>query len=314
MDEQWVEIFRAGTHTDMAGNTRTWTTADLDEIVAKYNPAEHEAPIVIGHPEHNAPAYGWAKALRRNGEVLEAEFRDVDPVFSDAVKAGHWKKRSISLYADKTLRHVGFLGALPPAVKGLKDVSFATGQGAMTFDFATTTKENQNMDELEKLQQQLTERDKQIAQFGTQVKALQGQLNTVSAALETERGARREGTLENFCEDLIEGGHILPADKPAVMELFGALDTIGKYSFAEEGITGPEALVKLLKKMPNQLEFSEHATHKTRIKRGGVTVQDFGEEVDADRMAIHDKAIALSQEKKISYAEAVVQIMTIEGE
>ncbi|NTU41675.1 MAG: hypothetical protein HGA78_01205 [Nitrospirales bacterium] len=130
-----VEIFKTGTHTDSAGRSRTWTEADLDTIVARYNPSEHEAPVVIGHPQDNAPAYGWVEGLKREGQTLYATFKDLVPEFVEVVKKGMYKKRSISLYPDLTLRHVGFLGAMPPAVKGLADVAFAE-PGAATIEFA----------------------------------------------------------------------------------------------------------------------------------------------------------------------------------
>ena len=128
-----VEVFRAGDHVDSAGRPHTFTEVDLDRIAA-YDPARHEAPLVIGHPEHNAPAYGWVDRVYREGAVLKADFKDVAPEFADLVKAGRFKKRSISLYPGGDLRHVGFLGAVPPAIKGLKDVQFAEGE-ASTFEF-----------------------------------------------------------------------------------------------------------------------------------------------------------------------------------
>ena len=121
---EWIPIFRTGTHTDSQGNEKTWTEGDLDVIVSKYKPAEHEAPEVIGHPEHNAPAWGWVEGLKREGQTLFAKMKNRVPEFVDMVRKGLFKKRSISLYPDMTLRHVGWLGAMPPAVKGLPDVAF----------------------------------------------------------------------------------------------------------------------------------------------------------------------------------------------
>lgn len=128
-----VEVFRTGDHTDSAGRQHTFTEADLDKVAA-YNPAKHEAPVVVGHPRDNAPAYGWVERVYREGDSLKADFKDIAPEFADLVKAGRFKKRSISLYPDGTLRHVGFLGAVPPALKGLKDVQFAEGE-PQTFEF-----------------------------------------------------------------------------------------------------------------------------------------------------------------------------------
>ncbi len=132
---KWFEIFRTGTHKDSAGAERTWTEADLDTIVSKYNPSEHEAPIVIGHPEINAPAWGWIARLKRVGQVLMAKPKDVVPEFAEMVKRGLFKKRSMSVYEDMTLRHVGFLGAMPPAVKGLSDIRFTAADKALTIEF-----------------------------------------------------------------------------------------------------------------------------------------------------------------------------------
>lgn len=123
-----IEVFRTGTHTDSSGNTRTWTEQDLDMIVKKYDPSNHEAPVVIGHPEHNAPAYGWVESLERKGRSLWAKIKPTVNEFVDWVKRGLYKKVSIALYPDLSLRHIGFLGAMPPAVKGLQPPQFSDSE------------------------------------------------------------------------------------------------------------------------------------------------------------------------------------------
>lgn len=129
--QQFVErrfpVFRTGVHTDSQGQIRTWTPEDLARIAETYNPALHEAPAVIGHPETNAPAWGWVKGLDVTGDTLNAT-AELVPEFEEMVKKGLFKKRSISLYPDGSLRHVGFLGAQPPAVKGLPDIAFVEGE------------------------------------------------------------------------------------------------------------------------------------------------------------------------------------------
>lgn len=127
----WIEIFRAGTHTDASGRKMTFTEAHLDEVVASYDPAAHEAPVVVGHPKTDEPALGWIAELKREGESLYARERDVAPEFDEARDAGQYRKRSASFYlADSPsnptpgkmhLRHVGWLGAMPPAIKRMAD-------------------------------------------------------------------------------------------------------------------------------------------------------------------------------------------------
>lgn len=129
-----MHIFKAGTRTDANGQTVTITVADLQKSAAVYDPTKHEAPIVVGHPRIDAPAYGWVQSLRANGADLIAQPQQLDPAFSELVQAGRYKKVSASFYCPDAsanpvpgtfyLRHVGFLGATPPAVKGLKQVEF----------------------------------------------------------------------------------------------------------------------------------------------------------------------------------------------
>ena len=132
---EWFEIFKTGTHTDAAGNTSDWTEEDLDKIVRLYDPSNHEAPIVVGHPELDSPAYGWIEALKREGDRLLAKPKQLVDQFKDWVKDGLYKKVSMALYPDFSLRHVGFLGATPPAVKGLANVRFEE-RGKVTICFS----------------------------------------------------------------------------------------------------------------------------------------------------------------------------------
>jgi hypothetical protein len=131
----WLPVFRTGKHTDSGGNTREWTRDDLDKVAGDYNPSHHEAPLVIGHPKENAPAWGWVEALKREGDILLAKPKQLVDEFVEMLKKGMYKKRSISLYPDGSLRHIGFLGAMPPAVKGIPDLSFSD-KYALTIEFS----------------------------------------------------------------------------------------------------------------------------------------------------------------------------------
>jgi hypothetical protein len=135
---QNLEIFKPGKHTAMSGAAISFSDSDLAASAKAYNPTLHEAPIVIGHPRADAPAYGWIKSLSFSGERLLAEPDQVDAAFADLVNKGKFKKISASFYAPAAphnpvpgvyyLRHVGFLGAMPPAIKGLKTASFADSE------------------------------------------------------------------------------------------------------------------------------------------------------------------------------------------
>jgi hypothetical protein len=147
---QPIEIFRTGLHMATNGSEISFSARDLEATARAYDPAVHEAPIVVGHPRMDDPAYGWVNALRYSGGALFADPGEVDPQFADLVRAGRYKKISASFYAPGApqnpvpgvfyLRHVGFLGAQPPALKGLKPVAFADGdENFITLDFATNS-------------------------------------------------------------------------------------------------------------------------------------------------------------------------------
>ena len=51
----------------------------LAATAGAYDPTLHEAPLVVGHPELDAPAYGWVRSLRFAAGALEAEPYQVNP-------------------------------------------------------------------------------------------------------------------------------------------------------------------------------------------------------------------------------------------
>lgn len=140
-----IHIFKPGTHQPMEGDPINFTLQDFKATAQAYNMAVHEAPLVIGHPKHNNPAYGWVKNIIATPEGLFIDPHQVDAEFAEIVAAGRYKKISPSFYEPDEptnpvpgvyyLRHVGFLGAIPPAVKGLKAAEFAdSGKGIVSFN------------------------------------------------------------------------------------------------------------------------------------------------------------------------------------
>lgn len=134
LEGQLVEIFKAGRHTSEDGQALDFSTSDIRAMAMAYTPAVREAPLVVGHPQNNFPAYGWVKGLTAtdDGRLL-MQAGQVMPAFAQMVQDGRFKKRSASFYPPQHpgnprpgnwyLRHVGWLGAQQPAVAGLKDVS-----------------------------------------------------------------------------------------------------------------------------------------------------------------------------------------------
>ena len=127
----------------MSGPALTFEAADLQAIADSYDAAAHEAPIVVGHPSHDAPAYGWVKRMDVVDGSLFADVDQVDPAFAELVEAGRFKKVSASFLKPGArnnpkpdgwyLNHIGFLGAKAPAVKGLRQAQFADASEVVTF-------------------------------------------------------------------------------------------------------------------------------------------------------------------------------------
>ena len=193
MKTGWVEIASEGWQTDMKGVSHYFSPARFRWIASQYRPEWHEAPAVVGHPEVDDPAYGWVSDLREKGGVFEARFIQMPKKFFRwAIKKGRMKKRSISLFPDGRLRHVGFLGATPPAMKGLKNIAFSTNDFYFTFF---------QEDHMAKGKSKKAYR-REIAALQAQIQSLQGgatdfaahtqQLTTLTEDLAEERSRRKK--------------------------------------------------------------------------------------------------------------------------
>ena len=138
--DDYIECFVIGTHTDSKGRTATYSEADLLQM--QKNTPRRTAPIVIGHPQANHPAYGWNDDIKVEGGKLSIKFDQVNEDFAEMDKNGAFKKRSLSIGKNQDgeyyIRHVGWLGAKPPAIKGLADVEYNDGKDAVVYEFGET--------------------------------------------------------------------------------------------------------------------------------------------------------------------------------
>ncbi|HEL3240990.1 TPA: hypothetical protein UMZ03_001805 [Stenotrophomonas maltophilia] len=132
------QIFQAGTWNSQSGPV-TIDQAAVRQVAAGYSRDLRAAKLVLGHPDVETDAYGEVKSLTEMDGGLYA-FADVDESLIDAVRAKRYKNVSASIYMPETpgnprpgayyLRHVGFLGAAPPAVKNMQPLSFAEPDAA----------------------------------------------------------------------------------------------------------------------------------------------------------------------------------------
>jgi len=139
----WLDVCRTGEFEASTGSV-SFDQADFDQMIANHAAAD-PVPVVLGHPEMDAPALGWVERLRRVGDRLQARLTRLDPDFRAAVEAGRYAPRSIAVERPEGgtwhLRHLGFLGATAPAVDGLSPTFFGATDGWQTVRLAAPTPE-----------------------------------------------------------------------------------------------------------------------------------------------------------------------------
>jgi hypothetical protein len=147
-----VEVFRPGTFRAMNGQDYSFSEADVSRMAAGYDAEKAPAPVVVGHPTHDAPAFGWATGFAVNDAgTLVAELGALAPEFVSAVEDGRYRKVSMKFFPPDAPnnptpgsyypRHIGFLGGAAPAVSGLAPVQFADGDEAQLVEIAFSLEE-----------------------------------------------------------------------------------------------------------------------------------------------------------------------------
>lgn len=317
-----IEIFRAGRQVDDAGNAHDFSEADVAAIAAAYNPALREAPLTVGHPASNLPAYGWVKGLGVvTGGVLTMNPHQVEPQFAEMVQAGRFKKRSASFYPPVSpnnptpgrwyLRHVAFLGAQPPAVAGLKDIQFAEGDaetGAVCFSEAvfnpSTHQEKATMDEETKARLAQAEAETKAAKEAqanaeAATKAAQEQL----AQFAEQQRQGRHAAHVSFCEAQVKAGKLLPKDKGTAVAVLDQLAEAQPVEFAEAGVSkkvAPADWFKgLIEGAKPLVEFGEFAGGDA----GGASTKGLS---DAE---LDQRAKAYAHQHNVSYSEALGRVV-----
>lgn len=286
-----IEIFKPGSHTSNSGASISFSASDLQQIAATYDPGAYDAPVVVGHPKDNAPAYGWVKGLRFDGQALKAELDHVDPAFAELVKAKRYAKVSASFYGPTSphnpkpgsyyLRHVGFLGAHPPALKGLKTVEFSEETEGV-LDFC----EGDAASELESLR--------------AEVARLRGELEYS----ETEAKSFKRSQNEAFLHGLVAKGKPLPMQKAELLDFMERLDGSGVLEFSEgerEPVGMADFFRSVLESLPAQVDFSERAPGAPGEE------EDDGVEDRARRIHAHVEA-QRSKGRNISFSEAAKEL------
>lgn len=316
------EIFKIGEHTDASGKKRFWTENDLEQIVSNFSNSNPDVPICIGHPKQSAPAYGWVNSLKKVGEKLCCDYKQVQNEFKNAVNNGLFKTRSVSIDPNTmTLRHIAFLGAQAPAIKGMEEFCFSECQDEEIIEFsAEDFKFEVIADTLARLRDLLIDKfdletaDKAVSKwsiedikkvvemdkpealayaenlenlernnevtkieesnFAQEILAKDSKIADLEKELQKAQFEKKQKEINDFCEDAVSKGNILPAHKEKVVNILQSCSDVQmNFSEGEEKPQTPELLKEFIGGLQT-MDFSEVAT---KTKLDGTKTADFSE-------------------------------------
>jgi hypothetical protein len=270
-----IEILRTGKFTDMSGREVELGAADLDGIARAYRPKD--APLVIGHPATDDPAYGWIGALRVEGDRLLAELADVLPEAIELVRKGAFRKVSASLHRPGAtanprpegwyLRHVGMLGAAAPAVSGLAPLALADDADCLTVELSVLPDpapadlphkatvpdggddQEPPMPENPDRAAELADRETALAAREAALLAREAALLAREVDLARQQAQIRRADCAAFTESLILQGRALPAEREVLVAALDAL-AAAPLDLADGAETPVVGLRKLLAARP----------------------------------------------------------------
>jgi hypothetical protein len=331
----WIEIFKSGSRTDSSGITRNYSLDMLDAMASIYNQKvaanpSFQAPVVKGHPKTDDPAVGWVERLYRRGNTLCARLRDLQPEFVEEVNSQKFRHVSVALYPNMMLRHVGFLGAAPPAVQGLRNVKFNDKTGFNEYLYSESeagetdypigvafppahvpssmpgAKSATNLKKLEK-------KNSELASLNSKY------LQKISL-LEKEARLKDFRQFANSLVDNPKGSIITPAQVDTLVDLMEsaycadlrpATDSTDSSFSQPAGQSSLDRIKEFMSGLKPVFSLEEFAPAPPRQDAPGNIdpTPDFSEvNVIADRLSLHNKALELvANSPGLSYEEAVCQ-------
>ncbi|RJP20725.1 MAG: hypothetical protein C4529_08920 [Deltaproteobacteria bacterium] len=267
MTKRFFTVFRAGKYPQ-----GEFPRSAVEAVAKHYDPSFSEAPITIDHAK-SGPAFGWIEEARAVGDDLQVAFRDVAPEFKESVDVGRYRKVSIELFRRLEgrapyLKAVTFLGATPPQIKDLPQITFKDGE-TDTFEFemidaavdppvapAPPAAPADGNDQVAQLSARVSELTTQVARFAEvdadRVKA--------EGELERLRCQMRRMEFEQFLNERIAWGNVTPAMKDTCLKLLEAMSGVAAFS---DGSQPVDQFKDFLTALPKVVVFDELANKRT---------------------------------------------------
>ncbi len=299
----WIEVFKTGEHTDSNGNIFTYTAEDLTRISNQYNAQvqtspNSKAPLVLGHPESNEPAYGWIEMLVRRGNYLLAKISNVSSEMAEAIKNHNFTKVSISLSPNLELQHVGLLGAVNPAIKNLNP-NFFEMDYSPTSDFQESnfndetdnSEENSNIEYLNELINENTYLKSKLQEFIEE---------------------NRNRNFSQFVQDLQSMGKISKLNSQNVLSALHYFQTIDIET--NEKYSATVYFMNFMKTMGNNSYKSEFARKEDALTIHSTNSMINSKNLNPERKELHEKVLRyMENDTSLSYEQALAKIISNES-
>jgi len=334
------EVLRAGTFVDANGRNVVITEDDLTELAESFDPAKWKAPYVKGHPKDNDPAQGYPESFYVKGGKLIARTKQLFGEFKEQLKKGMFSKISLSIFDRNSpanpspgklyVRHIGFLGAVPPAVSGLANVELVGGDNDhfeielscnlddeksltqrikdILADLLPNPQEPQTNlpetkpNEVNNMPEELTI-EQQLAKTQADLEAAQTKAKSLEMSLSESAKKAKDAEFVAFCDQMVSEGKLAPAMKESWVELASAFPH-EEIEFSEGKSTLIQKAKDLLSTQSKILDFTE----KSKQDKEPVATVNFSapkdELVDQDRLVKLAEAEAYAKEHNVSLIEA----------
>jgi len=309
-----IEVFKSGTHTDSNGVNTSYSLEQINQIVQNYNNfvTEHPndlAPLVKGHPQNDAPAFGWVKHLVKKNSTIFADIVDIDAELISDIEKKKFKNFSIALYPNLLLRHIGILGAVPPAVKGLnkngisffhKDANYCEYEYSTNNDTPTSpiNTDDTEVSELQKLKEE-------NAQLINKLHSIEKQtfltsIHNFADSVCNSPNSPISSSQKNALIDILEHSH----------NVFMADDYSFAYSESNNGLT--EKIKRFILNLSNEknelcspLELQEYSNNNAFEEYESHNVR-----LDTEKNILHKKALNyILTHPDITYSDAVNRVI-----
>jgi hypothetical protein len=297
-----IHALRPGTFA-ASPHDLTLTASDIAAIAAAYNPDRYQAPVVIGHPEDDHPAWGW---------VLAADAIDGDlwltvellPEMDQWIQERRYGPVSVSLWSPSyignptpgvyALRHLGFLGAAPPAVKGLSSIRYDAAHAGGAVDVVMSIEEPP-MSQVTPASAPTTD----LAEREASLKARE------AALVARERELRRAGFRAEFGAH-VAAARITPADVPVLVELADRLTDAPVVSLSDGERPALDLLREFIAGLPARVDLSERAPGGSTAPAVRLPQVPAGFRLSEAGVALHSAACAYQQSHPgVDYIAAV---------